>query len=116
MRTWSIANPTCSRGSSGACATDRANRRVGAGPASLTVANDLLPLGYQVVIFEQWDKAGGLMRTNIPSFRLPESVLDEEIGYIVGLGAEIRYNTRIDSLKKLLETGGFDAVFVGSGA
>ena len=67
---------------------------IGAGPASLTVANDLLPLGYEVVIFEQWDKAGGLMRTNIPSFRLPESVLAEEIGYIVGMGAQIRYNSR----------------------
>ena len=75
---------------------------IGAGPASLTVANDLLPLGYEVVILEQWDKAGGLMRTNIPSFRLPESVLAEEIGYIVGMGAQIRYNSRIDSLSKLL--------------
>jgi NADPH-dependent glutamate synthase beta subunit-like oxidoreductase len=89
---------------------------IGAGPASLTVANDLLPLGYEVVIFEQWDRPGGLMRTNIPAFRLPESVLDEEIGYITGMGAEIRYGTRIDSLRKLLEEGGFDAVFVGSGA
>ena len=55
---------------------------IGAGPASLTVANDLLPLGYEVVIFEQWDMPGGLMRTNIPAFRLPEKVLGEEIGYI----------------------------------
>jgi len=89
---------------------------IGAGPASLTVANDLLPLGYEVVIFEQWDRPGGLMRTNIPAFRLPESVLAEEIGYITGMGAEIRYNSRIDSLKSLLAKGGFDAVFVGSGA
>ena len=89
---------------------------IGAGPASLTVANDLLPLGYEVVIFEQWDKPGGLMRTNIPAFRLPETVLAEEIGYIEQMGAQIRYNSRIDSLRKLLETGGFDAVFVGSGA
>jgi NADPH-dependent glutamate synthase beta subunit-like oxidoreductase len=89
---------------------------IGAGPASLTVANDLLPLGYEVVIFEQWDKPGGLMRTNIPAFRLPESVLAEEIGYITGMGAEIRYGSRIDSLRRLLETGGFDALFVGSGA
>ena len=89
---------------------------IGAGPASLTVANDLLPLGYEVVIFEQWDRPGGLMRTNIPAFRLPETVIDEEIGYITGMGAEIRYNSRIDSLSKLLSTGGFDAVFVGSGA
>ncbi len=89
---------------------------IGAGPASLTVANDLLPLGYEVVVFEQWDKPGGLMRTNIPAFRLPEAVLAEEIGYIEGMGAEIRYGSRIDSLKHLLATGGFDAVFVGSGA
>ncbi len=89
---------------------------IGAGPASLTVANDLLPLGYEVVIYEQWDKPGGLMRTNIPAFRLPESVLDEEIGYIAGMGAEILYGTRIGSVRKLLHDGGFDAVFVGSGA
>jgi formate dehydrogenase beta subunit len=89
---------------------------IGAGPASLTVANDLLPLGYEVVIYEQWNKPGGLMRTNIPAFRLPESVLDEEIGYIAGMGAEILYGTRIGSLRKLLHDGGFDAVFVGSGA
>jgi ferredoxin len=80
------------------------------------VANDLLPLGYEVVILEQWDMPGGLMRTNIPAFRLPESVIDEEIGYITGMGAEIRYSSRVDSMKKLLATGGFDAVFVGSGA
>mgnify|MGYP001812490525 CR=1 FL=1 len=89
---------------------------VGAGPASLTVANDLLPLGYEVVIFEQWGEPGGLMRTNIPAFRLPEKILAEEIGYITGMGAEIRYNSRIDSLKNLLDSGEFDAVFIGSGA
>ena len=89
---------------------------VGSGPASLTVANDLLPLGYEVVILEQWAKPGGLMRTNIPAFRLPESVMDEEIGYITGMGAEIRYDSRVESLRKLLATGGFDAVFVGAGA
>ena len=89
---------------------------IGAGPASLTVANDLLPLGYEVVVFEQWAMPGGLMRTNIPAFRLPESVLAEEIGYITAMGAEIRYGARIDSLKALLDAGGFDAVFVGSGA
>jgi NADPH-dependent glutamate synthase beta subunit-like oxidoreductase/formate hydrogenlyase subunit 6/NADH:ubiquinone oxidoreductase subunit I len=88
---------------------------VGAGPASLTVANDLLPLGYAVTIFEKSAKPGGLMRSNIPSFRLPESVLDEEIGYIVEMGAEIRYNSPVESMAALLEQG-FDAVFVGSGA
>ena len=88
---------------------------VGAGPASLTVANDLLPVGYEVVIFEQQSRPGGLMRTNIPSFRLPASVLDEEIDDIVAMGAEVRYGTRINDLNELLD-GEFDAVFVGSGA
>jgi NADPH-dependent glutamate synthase beta subunit-like oxidoreductase/ferredoxin len=88
---------------------------VGAGPASLTVANDLLPLGYAVTIFEQWGVSGGLMRSNIPAFRLPAEVLDEEIGYIVGMGAEMRFDTPVSSLKALLADG-YDAVFVGSGA
>jgi NADPH-dependent glutamate synthase beta subunit-like oxidoreductase/ferredoxin len=89
---------------------------IGAGPASLTVANDLLPLGYEVTIFEQNGVAGGLMRTNIPAFRLPETVLNEEIGYIVNMGAELRLNSPIESLRELLRSGGFDAIFIGSGA
>ncbi len=89
---------------------------VGAGPASLTVANDLLPLGYEVAIYEKHSRPGGLMRFNIPAFRLPEHVLDEETGYIVDMGAEMHYDTRVASLKALLADGGFDAVFVGSGA
>jgi formate dehydrogenase (NADP+) beta subunit len=89
---------------------------IGAGPASLTVANDLLPLGYEVTIFEQNGVAGGLMRTNIPAFRLPETVLNEEIGYIVNMGAKLRLNSPIESLRELLRSGGFDAVFIGSGA
>src|SRR6201994_814001 len=89
---------------------------IGAGPASLTVANDLLPLGYEVTIFEQYAVPGGLMRTNIPAFRLPQKVLDEEIGYIVGMGAELKLNTPVKSMRTLLKDGGFDAVFVGSGA
>jgi formate dehydrogenase beta subunit len=89
---------------------------IGAGPASLTVANDLLPLGYEVTIFEQYAVPGGLMRTNIPAFRLPAKVLDEEIGYIVDMGADLRLNAPIDSMKQLLESGEFSAVFVGSGA
>ncbi len=89
---------------------------IGAGPASLTVANDLMPLGYQTTIFEKLPRPGGLMRINIPAFRLPEQVLDEEIAYIVDMGVEVRYNTPIDSLKALLDRGEFDAVFVGSGA
>lgn len=88
---------------------------VGAGPASLTVANDLLPFGYEVVIFESSLKSGGLMRTNIPSFRLPEEVLNSEIDAIVNLGVEMRYGTEIKSIKHLLSEG-FDAVFIGSGA
>jgi formate dehydrogenase (NADP+) beta subunit len=89
---------------------------IGAGPASLTVANDLLPLGYEVTIFEQNAVPGGLMRTNIPAFRLPETVLNEEIGYIVDMGADLRLNSPVQSMKELLRSGGFDAVFVGSGA
>ena len=89
---------------------------IGAGPASLTVANDLLPMGYEVTIFEQNAVAGGLMRTNIPAFRLPETVLNEEIGYIVDMGADLRLNSPVDSMMELLRSGGFDAIFVGSGA
>ena len=89
---------------------------IGAGPASLTVANDLMPLGYQVTIFEKGPRPGGLMRINIPSFRLPEQVLDEEIGYIVDMGVDVRYNTPVASLKTLLDSNEFDAVFVGTGA
>jgi formate dehydrogenase (NADP+) beta subunit len=89
---------------------------IGAGPASLTVANDLLPLGYQVTIFEQFGLTGGLMRTNIPAFRLPGEVLDEEIGAIVDMGADLRLNAPVASLKALLAAGTYDAVFVGSGA
>jgi NADPH-dependent glutamate synthase beta subunit-like oxidoreductase len=89
---------------------------IGAGCASLTVANDLLPLGYDVTIFEALATTGGLMRTNIPQFRLPPKVLDEEIGYIVNMGAEVKLNHRIESLKELLDSKEYDAVFVGTGA
>ena len=89
---------------------------IGAGPASLTVANDLAPLGYQVTIFEQNSAPGGLMRSNIPSFRLPHTVLDEEIGMILDMGVALQLNSPVNSLRALLETGGYDAVFVGSGA
>ena len=88
---------------------------VGAGPASLTVANDLLPIGYQVTIFEQLPTPGGLMRTNIPAFRLPAEVLDEECQTIIDMGAEVRYDTAVNSMRELLDEG-YDAVFVGSGA
>src|SRR5689334_18831607 len=89
---------------------------IGAGPASLTVANDLMPLGYSVTIFEKMDKPGGLMRTNIPSFRLPAKVLDEEISYITDMGVDLRLNSPVNSMKALLASKEFDAVFVGSGA
>jgi formate dehydrogenase beta subunit len=88
---------------------------VGAGPASLTVARDLAPLGYEVTIFDGDAKAGGMIRSQIPRFRLPEEVIDEEVGYITGLGMTLRLGERIDSLKGLLAQG-YDAIFVGSGA
>ncbi|HXF78240.1 MAG TPA: FAD-dependent oxidoreductase [Usitatibacter sp.] len=88
---------------------------VGAGPASLTVARDLAVLGYHVTIFDSDRQAGGMIRSQIPKFRLPEGVIDEEVGYILGLGIQFRAGHRIDSLKALLGEG-FDAVFVGSGA
>ncbi|HXF55070.1 MAG TPA: FAD-dependent oxidoreductase [Hyphomicrobiaceae bacterium] len=88
---------------------------IGAGPASLTVARDLLPLGYHCVLYEKDPKGGGLMRTNIPSFRLPIGVLEEEIDRIINFGVEVHYGHEIRSLKALLDSG-FDAVFVGTGA
>ncbi|HEY0845040.1 MAG TPA: FAD-dependent oxidoreductase [Noviherbaspirillum sp.] len=88
---------------------------IGAGPASLTVARDLAPLGYQVTVFDGEKKAGGFMRSQIPKFRLPDEVLDEETGYILDMGVQFRAGERIDSLKNLLDQG-YDAVFVGSGA
>jgi formate dehydrogenase beta subunit len=88
---------------------------VGAGPASLTVARDLVPLGYHVTVFESDSRAGGMIRSQIPKFRLPESVIDEEVGYVLDLGVEFKSGHRIDSLKSLLAKG-YDAVFIGSGA
>jgi NADPH-dependent glutamate synthase beta subunit-like oxidoreductase len=88
---------------------------VGAGPASLTVARDLAPLGYDCVVFDGDTRAGGMMRTQIPKFRLPDSVIDEETNYILDLGVDFRGGTRIDSMKALLADG-YDAVVVGSGA
>jgi len=88
---------------------------VGGGPASLTVARDLAPLGYTCVVFDGDPKSGGMIRTQIPRFRLPESVIDEECGYILDLGIEFHGNHRIDSLKALLAED-WDAIFVGSGA
>ncbi len=88
---------------------------VGGGPASLTVARDLVPLGYTCVLFDKDPCGGGLMRTNIPSFRLPEDVLDEEVDRIVGMGVETRFGETVESLKALLDED-YDAVFIGTGA
>jgi formate dehydrogenase beta subunit len=88
---------------------------IGGGPASLTVARDLVIMGYQCVLFERDKRAGGLMRTNIPSFRLPEKVLNEEVDQIINLGIETRFNTEITSMKEFLKED-FDAIFVGTGA
>ncbi|WP_316231032.1 FAD-dependent oxidoreductase [Bradyrhizobium sp. SZCCHNR1051] len=88
---------------------------VGGGPASLTVARDLAPLGYHCTIFDADPKPGGMMRSQIPKFRLPDSVIDEETGYVLSLGVDYKAGHRIDSLKKLLAEN-YDAVFIGSGA
>ena len=89
---------------------------IGAGCASLTVANDLMPLGYEVTIFEQYAEPGGLMRTNIPAFRLPQQVLGDEIGMILDMGVDLKLNHPIQSLRALLKDDRYDAVFIGSGA
>ncbi len=88
---------------------------VGAGPASLTVARDLAPLGYHCVIYDGDARAGGMIRSQIPKFRLPEEIIDEEVGYITDLGPEMRLGQNVDSLKALLAED-YDAIFVGSGA
>src|SRR3954466_13196821 len=88
---------------------------VGGGPASLTVARDLAPLGYHCTVFDADPQAGGMMRSQIPKFRLPDSVIDEETGYILGLGVDFKGGHRIESMKALLAEK-YDAIFVGSGA
>ena len=88
---------------------------IGGGPAALTVARDLMPLGYQIDLYDNQAKGGGMMRSQIPSFRLPASVLDEEVGYILDMGVVTHFNTEVTSLKAILAKG-YDAVFVGTGA
>lgn len=88
---------------------------IGAGPAAMTVARDLAPSGYEVVVFDGEAQAGGFIRSQIPKFRLPESVIDEEMGYVTDLGVETRFSQRVDSLKRMLEER-WDAIFVGCGA
>ena len=88
---------------------------IGAGPASLTVARDLMPLGYHCVMFDGDSKGGGMMRSQIPRFRLPETVTDEEVDLILDMGVETRFGHYVGSMRELLDEG-WDAVFVGSGA
>jgi formate dehydrogenase (NADP+) beta subunit len=88
---------------------------IGAGPASLTVARDLAAIGYEVVVFDSDAQAGGMMRSQIPKFRLPDEVIDEEVGYALSTGGTFVASRRIDSLKAMLGEG-FDAIFVGCGA
>jgi formate dehydrogenase (NADP+) beta subunit len=88
---------------------------IGGGPASLTVARDLAPLGYELHLYCEQNAGGGMMRSQIPSFRLPETVLNEEVNYILDLGIHTHFNTYVDSLKGVLQKG-YDAVFVGTGA
>ena len=88
---------------------------IGGGPASLTVARDLAPLGYSIDLYDNHNKAGGMMRSQIPSFRLPDSVLDEEVGYVLNMGIETHFNTYVNSLKEITAKN-YDAVFIGTGA
>lgn len=88
---------------------------IGGGPASLTVARDLAPLGYEIHLYDEWHKGGGMMRTQIPGFRLPERVLDEEVNYILALGIHTHFNHYVSSLKDILAKD-YDAVFIGTGA
>lgn len=88
---------------------------IGGGPASLAVARDLAPLGYELHLYDEWHKGGGMMRTQIPAFRLPESVLDEEVNYVLDMGVITHFNTYVSSMKEILDKG-YDAVFVGTGA
>ncbi len=88
---------------------------IGGGPAALTVARDLAPLGYEIHLYDEWHKGGGMMRTQIPGFRLPENVLDEEVGYIIDMGIHTHFNHYVSSMKEILNQQ-YDAVFVGTGA
>jgi NADPH-dependent glutamate synthase beta subunit-like oxidoreductase len=88
---------------------------IGGGPASLTVARDLAPMGYEIHLDDEWHKGGGMMRTQIPGFRLPESVLDEEVGYIMSMGIHTHFNHYVSSLREILQRD-YDAVFIGTGA
>ena len=88
---------------------------IGGGPASLTVARDLAPLGYEIDLYDEWSSGGGMMRTQIPAFRLPIEVLEEEVNYILDMGIKTHFNHFVDSMKDML-TKDYDAIFVGTGA
>ncbi|NLX18431.1 MAG: FAD-dependent oxidoreductase [Desulfobulbus sp.] len=88
---------------------------IGAGPASLTVARDLMPLGYTVDLYDEQEKGGGFMRSQLPSFRLPETVLATEVNYILDMGVTTHFNHRVESMRAMLDKG-YDAIFVGTGA
>lgn len=88
---------------------------IGGGPASLTVARDLAPLGYELHLYDDQKTGGGMMRSQIPAFRLPESVLDEEVNYVLGMGVHTHFNTFVSSMKDILEKD-YDAIFIGTGA
>ena len=88
---------------------------IGGGPASLTVARDLAPLGYELHLYDEWHKGGGMMRTQIPAFRLPEEVLDEEVEYVLNMGIHTHFNHFVSSMREILEMD-YDAIFVGTGA
>lgn len=88
---------------------------IGAGPASLTVMRDLMPLGYDCILYDDQKKGGGMMRSQIPSFRLPDEVLAEEVNYVLDMGVETHFETRVDSMKEILDQN-YDAIFVGTGA
>ena len=88
---------------------------IGGGPASLTVARDLAPLGYEIHLYDEWNAGGGMMRTQIPAFRLPIEVLEEEVNYVLDMGVHTHFNHYVDSMKSILDMD-YDAVFVGTGA
>ncbi len=88
---------------------------IGGGPASLTVARDLAPLGYEIHLYDEQDAGGGMMRTQIPSFRLPLEVLNEEVDYVLDMGIHTQFKTYVSSLQEILDKN-YDVVFVGTGA
>lgn len=92
---------------------------IGSGPAGLTAAADVRRAGHEVVVFEAFHKSGGVMVYGIPEFRLPKSIVSQEIDQLKKMGVQFRENFlvgRTGTLMQLLEEQGFDAAFVGTGA